>query len=147
LSFGPEFKQAMDQLQLVVTESDRAKGYNISIYGFPVGAIAKKYVPGRKDADSKLVDLTTQFKDGSIRNYLNMGSLLKNIADIENRIEAMQQSEPGQQQPQVGQPAATARPVATPAAPKKPTVTAPAAPVKTKGTVGTTPTVPQTPTI
>ena len=148
LSFGPEFKQAMDQLQLVVTESDRAKGYNISIYGFPTGSIAKKYVPSRKDADSKLVDLTTQFKDGSIRNYLNMGSLLKNIADIENRIEAMQQSEPGQQ-PQVGKPATVATPVATqkPAvkAPAKPV--APAAPVKTRGTVGSTPAVPQTPTI
>jgi hypothetical protein len=87
LSFGPEFRQALSQLQLVVTESDREKGYNISIYGFPIGSIAKKYVPGRKDADSKLVDLTSQSKDNSIRNMLGMGSLLKHIADIENYIE------------------------------------------------------------
>ena len=91
LSFGPEFDQALRQLQLVVTEASREKGYNISIYGFPVGSIAKKYVPSRKDADSKLVDLSSQYKDGSIRNMLGMGNLLKNIADIENHIESQQQ--------------------------------------------------------
>ena len=93
LSFGPEFEAALRQLQLVVTESNRDKGYNISIYGFPVGSIAKKYVPSRKDADSKLVDLTSQFKDGSIRNMVGMGSLLKNIADIENHIEKVQKQQ------------------------------------------------------
>ena len=92
LSFGKEFEQALKQLQLVVTESNREKGYNISIYGFPVGSIAKKYVPGRKDASSKLVDLSSQYRDGSIRNRLNMGSLLKHIADIENHIEKIQQT-------------------------------------------------------
>lgn len=96
LSFGPEFEKALKQLQIVVTEASREKGYNISIYGFPVGQIAKKYVPGRKDADSKLVDLTSQYKDGSIRNMLGMGNLLKNIADIENHIEQAEQ-EPQQQ--------------------------------------------------
>jgi hypothetical protein len=96
LSFGPEFEQALRQLQLVVTEADRDMGYNISIYGFPVGSIAKKYVPGRKDASSKLVDLTSQFKDGSIRNMLGMGALLKHIADIENHIEQQPQQAPAQ---------------------------------------------------
>ncbi len=99
LSFGTEFEKALRQLQLVVTESVREKGYNISIYGFPVGSIAKKYVPSRKDADSKLVDLTSQYKDGSIRNMLGMGNLLKNIADIENHIEKIEdQPEPQKQQ-------------------------------------------------
>lgn len=88
LSFGPEFEKALRQLQLVVTESNREKGYNISIYGFPVGSIAKKYVPGKKDSNSKLVDLSSQFKDGSIRNMLGMGALLKHIADIENHMES-----------------------------------------------------------
>lgn len=104
LSFGPEFEQALRQLQLVVTEADREMGYNISIYGFPVGSIAKKYVPGRKDASSKLVDLTSQFKDGSIRNMLGMGSLLKHIADIENHIEAQPQQAPAQPKATVAAP-------------------------------------------
>lgn len=116
LSFGPEFEQALKQLQIVVTEASREKGYNISIYGFPVGSIAKRYVPGRKDADSKLVDLTSQYKDGSIRNMLGMGNLLKNIADIENHIEQAEQDPQQQQQvaPVAKTPAKPApKPVAT----------------------------------
>jgi hypothetical protein len=143
LDFGPAFYQALKQLQLVVTESDRASSFNISIYGFPVGSIAKKYVPGRKDANSKLVDLTSQLKDGSIRNMLGMGSLLKNIADIENHIE--QQAK----QPQPVNKLAAKQPAVKPtvAAPKQPAlaVSKPkiGAPVQSKGTLGTTP-APQT---
>lgn len=124
LSFGPEFEQALRQLQLVVTEASREKGYNISIYGFPVGSIAKKYVPGRKDADSKLVDLSSQYKDGSIRNMLGMGNLLKNIADIENHIEAQQEEPPVQTSPK---PAAKTTKVAakTPAVKPAPAATTP----------------------
>lgn len=131
LSFGPEFEQALRQLQLVVTESPREKGYNISIYGFPVGSIAKKYVPSRKDADSKLVDLTSQFKDGSIRNMVGMGNLLKNLADIENHIEKAQAQQPAQQ------PAQKPAPVAKQVKPVQP-AQKPVAPAA-KGTVGTTP--------
>ena len=100
LSFGSDFEQALRQLQIVVTESNRALGYNISVYGFPVGSIAKKYIPSRKDADSKLIDLTSQFKDGSIRNMLAMGSLLKHIADIETYIEQQSEEEPDQEEPE-----------------------------------------------
>lgn len=124
LSFGPEFEKALKQLQIVVTEASREKGYNISIYGFPVGSIAKKYVPSRKDADSKLVDLTSQYKDGSIRNMLGMGNLLKNIADIENHIEQQEK----EQEPQQQQPAA---PVANNAVKPAPKSVATALPVKT----------------
>jgi hypothetical protein len=115
LSFGPAFEQALRQLQLVVTEADREMGYNISIYGFPVGSIAKKYVPGRKDASSKLVDLTSQFKDGSIRNMLGMGALLKHIADIENHIEQQPQQAPVQPNAPAAPKPALKAPVTTPA--------------------------------
>ena len=83
LSFGKEFEAAIRQLHIIPTITMKT-GYTISIYGFPVGSVAKKYVPNRKDAQSKLVDLTSQYKDGSIRNMLGMGGLLKHIADIEN---------------------------------------------------------------
>lgn len=127
LSFGPEFEQALKQLQLVVTESQRAEGYNISIYGFPVGTIAKKYVPGRKDADSKLIDLTSQYKDGSIRNMLGMGNLLKNLADIENHIEKVQAQPPAPQAPAAKQvkPKVQPAPTATVPTAKKPAKTTP----------------------
>jgi hypothetical protein len=111
LSFGSDFEQALRQLQIVVTESNRALGYNISIYGFPVGSIAKKYIPSRRDADSKLIDLTSQFKDGSIRNMLAMGSLLKHIADIETYIEQQSEEEPEQPAPKKVNAAVPANPV------------------------------------
>lgn len=144
LDFGPNFYQALKQLQLVVTESSaRSSSYNISIYGFPVGSIAKKYVPTRKDADSKLVDLTSQLKDGSIRNMLGMGNLLKNIADIENYLDKAQQQAPAPvKKAPIAKPAV--QPVKAPAKPalavSKPKI---GAPVQPKGTMGTTP-APQT---
>lgn len=100
LSFGPEFEQAMRQLQLVVIENMEGKAHIISIYGYPIGSIAKKFVPaGRKDASNKLVDLKSQFKDGTVRNMTAMGGLLKDIADIENYIEAQQEKTPDQSVP------------------------------------------------
>ena len=75
-------------MQLVVIENMEGKAHIISIYGYPIGSIAKKFVPaGRKDASNKLVDLKSQFKDGTVRNMTAMGGLLKDIADIENYIE------------------------------------------------------------
>ena len=100
LSFGSEFEQAMRQLQLVVIENMEGKAHIISIYGYPIGSIAKKFVPaGRKDASNKLVDLKSQFKDGTVRNMTAMGGLLKDIADIENYIEAQHEKTPDQSVP------------------------------------------------
>jgi hypothetical protein len=96
LSFGPEFEKAMRQLQLVVTSNYAESSHVISIYGFPIGSIAKKFVPTRKNASSKLVDLRSQFKDGTIRNMTAMGGLLKDISDIENHIEQQSNQQPQQ---------------------------------------------------
>ena len=85
----------MKQLQLVVVENMEGKAHIISIYGYPIGSIAKKFVPsGRKDASNKLVDLKSQFKDGTVRNMTAMGGLLKDISDIANYIEAQQDTQP-----------------------------------------------------
>jgi hypothetical protein len=95
LSFGEDFEKAMRQLQLVVVENTEGKAHIISIYGYPIGSIAKKFVPaGRKDASNKLVDLKSQFKDGTVRNMTAMGSLLKDVADIENYIEKQVDQQP-----------------------------------------------------
>jgi hypothetical protein len=95
LNFGPEFEKAMRQLQLVVVENMEGKAHIISIYGYPIGSIAKKFVPaGRKDASNKLVDLKSQFKDGTVRNMTAMGGLLKDISDIANYIEKQDDQQP-----------------------------------------------------
>lgn len=102
LSFGPEFEKAMRQLQLVVVENMEGKAHIISIYGYPIGSIAKKFVPakGKSSAGNKLVDLKSQFKDGTVRNMTAMGGLLKDISDIANYIEKIE-DQPQQQKPQV----------------------------------------------
>jgi hypothetical protein len=106
LSFGPEFEKAMRQLQLVVVENMEGKAHIISIYGYPIGSIAKKFVPAKnKDAGNKLVDLKSQFKDGTVRNMTAMGGLLKDISDIENYIEKVE-AQPQQQEPAVAKTAA-----------------------------------------
>jgi hypothetical protein len=85
----------MRQLQLVVVENMEGKAHIISIYGYPIGSIAKKFVPaGRKDASNKLVDLKSQFKDGTVRNMTAMGGLLKDISDIANYIEKQDDQQP-----------------------------------------------------
>ena len=102
LSFGPEFEKAMRQLQLVVVENMDGKAHIISIYGYPVGTIGKRFVPaGRKDAGNKLVELKSQFKDGTVRNMTAMGGLLKDISDIANYIEKVEQQPPTPAQPEV----------------------------------------------
>lgn len=96
LSFGQDFEQAMRQLQLVVVENIEGKAHIISIYGYPIGSIAKKFVPvkGTSSAGNKLLDLKSQFKDGTVRNMTAMGGLLKDIADIENYIEQQDDQQP-----------------------------------------------------
>jgi hypothetical protein len=107
LSFGPEFEKAMRQLQLVVVENMEGKAHIISIYGYPIGSIAKKFVPakGKSSASNKLVDLKSQFKDGTVRNMTAMGGLLKDISDIANYIEKVE-AQPQQQKPAVAKTAA-----------------------------------------
>jgi hypothetical protein len=119
LSFGADFETAMKQLQLVVVENIEGKAHIISIYGYPIGSIAKKFIPSKnKDAKNKLLDLKSQFKGGTVRNMTAMGGLLKDIADIENYIE--KQSEEPAPEKEV-----------TPAVPVTPTKKAePSAPVQ-----------------
>jgi predicted transcriptional regulator len=58
--------------------------------------MAKKFVPGSKDT---LITLLTSMTDTyNVRNRINMGPLLKHIANIENQIEQIQAA-PQQQQP------------------------------------------------
>jgi len=111
LSFGKEFEEALRQLKFFV-ELRQEKGYVISVYGLPKTDLAKKYTPSRGDP-ARLIDLRSQFDNRTmaVRNRINMGPLLKNIADIENHIEKNIQE-----------------PTTTPPAPVIPTPTVPAKP-------------------
>ena len=122
LNFGQEFEQALRQLTLYV-DLRQEKGYVLSIYGLPKTNLAKKYVPKRGDP-ARLIDLRSQFDNSSkaIRNRINMGPLLKHIADIENYLE--KNPEDLMQQEPIAQPIKKSAPAPKPAPmkpqPKKP---------------------------
>jgi hypothetical protein len=91
LSFGPEFKKAIDQLNLQVIEKHTDNAYYIEIYGYPATSFSKKAIGTSKE---KLVYLWSSIRDGVIRNRVGMGNLLKDLADLENHVEQATQSAP-----------------------------------------------------
>jgi hypothetical protein len=133
LSFGPEFKKALDQLKIYAVATGGEKGVGIAIYGFPTGVVAKRYIPTEKDADSKLIELRSQLtKSFNVRNRVGMGNLLKHIADIENQIEK-QEANPVRQTPKKVVQKPAQNPVAKPVPQLKTSMTK-TVPIASKGT-------------
>ncbi len=98
LSFGEEFEKAVRQLVLSVDFNQTDSGYYMSIYGQPKTQLGKKFIPKSGNLLVKL--LTSITPEYNVRNRVNMGPLLKHLADIENYIEnAEQQPQTPQQQP------------------------------------------------
>ena len=96
LSFGDAFEQAVRQLEFSADYRPTDSGYYLTIYARAKTPMAKKFVPGSKDT---LITLLTSMTDTyNVRNRINMGPLLKHIANIENQIEQIQAA-PQQQQP------------------------------------------------
>lgn len=92
LSFGDEFEKAVRQLVLYVDFNETNSGYYMSIYGQPKTQLGKKFIPKSGNLLIKL--LTSITPKYNIRNRINMGPLLKHLADIENYIETQQDTEP-----------------------------------------------------
>jgi hypothetical protein len=84
LSFGPEFRKALSQLQLFVEEDHKPLDYYIHIYGIPKTELARKVFK----RGEKLLTLRSRIEDKvNFRNVIGMGPLLKDIADIEKIIQ------------------------------------------------------------
>lgn len=84
LTFGEELRKAMEQFDLKVTmQADPPK---IQIYGVPVGEDASKLA-----GDKMLLQIRSNLKGetakGYVRNIVEMGGLLKNIAAVEQKID------------------------------------------------------------
>ena len=98
LSFGEEFEKAVRQLMLYVDFNQTDSGYYMSIYGQPKTQLGKKFIPKSGNLLVKL--LTSITPEYNVRNRVNMGPLLKHLADIENYIEnAEQQPQAPKQEP------------------------------------------------
>ena len=85
LSFGDEFEKAVRQLVLYADFNETDSGYYLSIYGQPKTQLGKKFIPKSGNLLIKL--LTSITPEYNVRNRINMGPLLKHLADIENYIE------------------------------------------------------------
>jgi hypothetical protein len=110
LSFGKEFEQAVRQLVLSVDYNVTDSGYYLSIYGQPKTQIGKKFIPRSGDLLIKL--LTSITPKYNVRNRINMGPLLKHLADIENYIE--QSDQPQRQVPVATKKSVPQQPVQSP---------------------------------
>ena len=103
LSFGPELAEAMEQFDLQVTyQADPPK---IQVHGRPIGQEALEVTSGA----TMLIQVRTNMKGdsskGYIRSIIEMGGLLKSIAQVEDKIENQSDNtDPEQQQkPEVKQ--------------------------------------------
>lgn len=96
LNFGDDFEKAVRQLTLSVDYTETASGFYLSVYGRPKTELGRKFIP---TSNNLLVKLLTSITPASnIRNRVNMGPLLKNLADIENYIDKTQDQ--SKEQPQ-----------------------------------------------
>ena len=82
LFFGPELQEAMKQFDLKIIH--QATPPRIQIYGVPVGTDAKEEFTGKE----LLVQIRSNPKpsEGYLRNIIEMGDLLKHIADVTYEI-------------------------------------------------------------
>ena len=80
LNFGPSLIETMKQYRFEVV--NEPQNY-IKIFGYPIGKDAKEE-SSRKEL---LIQLRSQLMGGIMRNVVEMGPLLKNIATVEQKIE------------------------------------------------------------
>lgn len=90
LTFGNELRDALDDYRLVVSEGTSASMHVIEIYGFPVTDKAKRAMGSGKEL---LVKYRSYMQKNAVRNIIEMGGLLKELADWE-KIEEKQANKP-----------------------------------------------------
>ena len=91
LTFGSELRNALDDYRLEVQQGNSDKNHILLIYGFPVTQKVKNAMGSDKEL---LVQYRSYAQGGAVRNVIEMGGLLKSLADweeIEKRNQAKQQ--------------------------------------------------------
>jgi hypothetical protein len=84
LTFGPELREALDDYQLVIHRGQSAKMHLLQVYGYPKTQKAKSAMGSSKEM---LVQYRSYAQANAVRNIIEMGNLLKELADWE-KIEA-----------------------------------------------------------
>ncbi len=90
LTFGPELRNALDDYQLSVKEGASSSMHIIEVYGTPVTPEAKSAMGSSPEL---LVKYRSYMPKNAVRNIVEMGSLLKELADWE-KIESKSAKNP-----------------------------------------------------
>jgi hypothetical protein len=90
LTFGPELKSALDDYNLQVHRGSSEKMHIIQIYGYPKTTKVKKAMGSSKEL---LVQYRSYSQKKAVRNIIEMGNLLKELADWQ-KIEARKAGKP-----------------------------------------------------
>ena len=102
LFFGPELYEAMKQFDLRITYQPNPPW--IHVYGIPVGTDAKEELTGKELLVQIRSNLKGEGSKGYLRNIIEMGGLLKHIADVKYKIEQKSdepQTDPRAEKPQI----------------------------------------------
>lgn len=128
LTFGKDLRNALDDYRFTITRGNSDKMHVLQIHGFPVTEKAKNAVGSDKEL---LVQYRSYAQDGAVRNIVEMGGLLKTLADweeIEKRNEAKANKEKEEQSKQHGEIKSRKHPDVGPVTPAKKQVAVDAAP-------------------
>lgn len=111
LTFGPELKEALNDYNLVIHRGSSEKMHILQVYGHPKTTKVKQAMGSNKEL---LVQYRSYAQKNAVRNIIEMGNLLKDLADWE-KIE-QRNAEKGPKTATTPQAPATVAPTATPPA-------------------------------
>ena len=80
LTFGPELREALDDYRLVINRGSSEKMHILQVHGIPKTEPLKKVVGSSKEL---LVQYRSYSQEAGVRNVIEMGNLLKDLADWE----------------------------------------------------------------
>jgi hypothetical protein len=84
LTFGPELREALNDYNIVIHRGSSEKMHLLQVYGIPKTSKVKKAMGSSKEM---LVQYRSYQQSNAVRNIIEMGNLLKELADWE-KIEA-----------------------------------------------------------
>lgn len=145
LTFGPELREALDDYNLVINRGSSEKMHIIQVHGVPKTQEVKKFAGTAKEL---LVQYRSYSQEAGVRNVIEMGNLLKDLADWEKIEQRKQSKQPAVQtkaQPIEPKVKAVQQPAPEPIEPTQPGVPSGTTTIAPAQSIQTTPTYDQEP--
>jgi hypothetical protein len=116
LQFGTELYKALESYDLVPVLDVEKTNYKLLVYGYPKDQKAKRV----NNDKSMFVQMRSYLQDGAARNVVEIGGLLKDLADVQKLETPQVQATPAPQQ-KVAPTKIPAKAIPEPVAPAMPT--------------------------